>query len=157
MNYYWYYDTMLGRLTLAQDDEGITLITFGENSMPDSFEQKKTPLIGEAIKQLDEYFGKKRRVFDLPLSLHGTEFEKKDWNALLTIPYGQTRSYGEIAAQIGSPKACRAVGRANGMNPIAIVIPCHRVIGANGTLTGYSAGLDKKKVLLDLEGIAYKA
>lgn len=156
MKYFWYYDTMVGKLTLAEDGRGITRITFGEDSLPDSFEQKKTSLIDEVIKQLGEYFDRKRFAFDFPLSLHGTEFEKKVWNALLTIPYGQTRSYGDIAAQVGSPKACRAVGRANGMNHIAIVIPCHRVIGANGTLTGYSAGLDKKKILLDLEGIPYK-
>lgn len=156
MKYIWYYDTIAGKLAVAEDGQGITHISFGFDSVPDSYEQKETPLIKEAAKQLDEYFHKKRRAFDLPLSLHGTEFEKKVWNALLTIPYGQTRSYGDIAAQIGNPKACRAVGRANGRNHIVIVIPCHRVIGAGGTLTGYSAGLDKKMILLDLEEIPYK-
>lgn len=110
------------------------------------------PSIREA-EQLTEYFAGKRKVFDLPLEPYGTEFQKKVWQALMEIPYGRTCSYGEIAAKIGNPKASRAVGSANNKNPIAIVIPCHRVVGANGALVGYASGLQTKEALLKLEGI----
>jgi methylated-DNA-[protein]-cysteine S-methyltransferase len=103
-------------------------------------------------EQLAEYGGGGRRRFALPLAPRGTDFERRVWRALTEIPYGETRSYAEIAAVVGSPAACRAVGRANGRNPIAIVIPCHRVIGSDGSLTGYGGGLDLKRFLLDLEG-----
>ena len=108
-------------------------------------------LLKKAAKQLTEYFAGKRREFDLPLDFTGTGFQKKVWAALLTIPYGETRSYGEIAKQIGNPKACRAVGMANNRNPIAIICPCHRVIGADGSLVGFGGGLPAKQFLLDLE------
>ena len=101
--------------------------------------------------QLQEYFAGKRTEFDLPLSFSGTEFQQQTWRALLTIPYGETRSYSEQAHLIGNPRAVRAVGRTNGLNPIGIVVPCHRVIGKSGELTGYAGGLDKKRFLLDLE------
>jgi len=104
-----------------------------------------------AERQLAEYFSGRRKAFDLRLDFAGTEFQKKVWRALLTIPFGETRSYGEIAKQIGSPKAVRAVGAANGRNPISIVAPCHRVIGSTGKLTGFAGGLDTKAFLLDLE------
>jgi methylated-DNA-[protein]-cysteine S-methyltransferase len=110
------------------------------------------PPLPAAGTQLAEYAGGDRRSFALPLAPRGTEFERRVWQALTEIPYGETRSYAEIAAAIGSPAACRAVGRANGRNPIAIVIPCHRVIGSDGSLTGYGGGLDLKRFLLDLEG-----
>ena len=152
----WIYDTPMGKISIAENGEGITRLTYGDVFEPDRYEAGETPLIREAARQLAEYFIQKRETFDFPLALEGTDFEKKVWSALLTIPYGETRSYGDIAAQIGNPKACRAVGRANGANRIAIVIPCHRVIGADGTLTGYSSGLDKKKFLLRLEKIPYK-
>ncbi len=113
-----------------------------------SITQKDTPLISSAKRQLDEYFQGKRKSFDLPLSPFGTQFQQKVWNALCTIPYGETRSYKEIAAQIQNPKGCRAVGMANNRNPIMIIIPCHRVIGSNGSLTGYAGGLDIKQWLL---------
>ncbi|KQY06493.1 cysteine methyltransferase [Mycobacterium sp. Root135] len=106
---------------------------------------------GDAIAQLEAYFAGERLDFDLDLDLIGTEFQRKVWAALLSIPYGETRSYGQIAAQIGSPGASRAVGLANGHNPIGIIVPCHRVIGANGSLTGYGGGLNKKKQLLEME------
>jgi len=112
---------------------------------------KETPLIKNAVKQLDEYFNKKRKNFELPLSLNGTEFQLKVWGALQKIPYGETCSYGELAKMIGNSKASRAVGMANNKNPIAIIIPCHRVIGADGSLTGYAGGLNIKKILLELE------
>jgi methylated-DNA-[protein]-cysteine S-methyltransferase len=105
----------------------------------------------EAVAQLEAYFSGELMDFDLDLDLVGTEFQRRVWEALTTIPYGETRSYGQIAQQIGSPGASRAVGLANGHNPIGIIVPCHRVIGANGSLTGYGGGLDRKKSLLDME------
>jgi methylated-DNA-[protein]-cysteine S-methyltransferase len=105
----------------------------------------------DAVDQLDAYFAGERSDFDLELSLVGSEFQQRVWRALLTIPYGETRSYGQIANQIGASGAARAVGLANGRNPIAIIVPCHRVIGANGSLTGYGGGLDRKRSLLELE------
>ncbi len=105
----------------------------------------------EAVEQLEAYFNGGLTEFDLNLDLLGTEFQRRVWTALLTIPYGQTRSYGEIARQIGSPGAFRAVGLANGHNPIGIIVPCHRVIGSNGSLTGYGGGVDRKRALLELE------
>ena len=105
----------------------------------------------EAVDQLAAYFDRSRTRFDLELEMVGTSFQQKVWNALLTIPYGETRTYGEIAQQIGSPGASRAVGLANGHNPIGIIVPCHRVIGANGSLTGYGGGIARKKALLELE------
>jgi methylated-DNA-[protein]-cysteine S-methyltransferase len=105
----------------------------------------------EAVDQLDAYFAGERTDFDVELSLTGTEFQRRVWQALLTIPYGETRSYGQIAEQIGASGAARAVGLANGRNPIAIIVPCHRVIGASGSLTGYGGGLDRKRSLLELE------
>ncbi len=109
------------------------------------------PLIRETARQLDEFFQRERRTFDLPLDLAGTPFQLEVWNALLRIPYGETRSYGQLAVQLGHPGAARAVGTANGSNPVAIVVPCHRVIAAGGGLGGYGGGLDRKRFLLDLE------
>ena len=137
----------IGFLTVTECNGAISSITFGgrAESAPD------TPLLREAKRQLDEYFAGSRRVFDLPLSPRGTEFQRRVWSALETIPYGETRTYAQIAAVIGSPKACRAVGMANHCNPLPIVIPCHRVIGSGGQLTGYAGGLDTKQYLLTLE------
>jgi methylated-DNA-[protein]-cysteine S-methyltransferase len=109
------------------------------------------PPLLELRQQLAQYFAGERREFALPLEPRGTEFERRVWQALMAIPYGETRSYAEVAAAIGRPSACRAVGRANGSNPIAVVIPCHRVIGSDGSLTGYGGGLPLKRLLLDLE------
>ncbi|WP_347222336.1 methylated-DNA--[protein]-cysteine S-methyltransferase [Mycolicibacterium poriferae] len=106
---------------------------------------------GDAVAQLEEYFRGERQHFDLDVELVGTAFQRRVWEALLTIPYGETRSYGEIARQIEAPGAFRAVGLANGHNPIGIIVPCHRVIGANGSLTGYGGGMERKKTLLGLE------
>jgi methylated-DNA-[protein]-cysteine S-methyltransferase len=106
---------------------------------------------GDAVEQLERYFAGELTMFSLRMELIGTQFQRRVWNALQTIPYGETRSYGEIAEQIGAPGAFRAVGLANGRNPIGIVVPCHRVIGSNGSLTGYGGGLDRKRALLDLE------
>ena len=121
----------------------------------DARQPAEAPPLAEVRRQLAEYFAGRRRDFDLPLAPRGTAFERQVWEALLAIPYGETRSYAEIARSIGHPDACRAVGRANGRNPIPIVIPCHRVIGSDGSLTGYGGGLDLKRLLLGLEGAAW--
>lgn len=143
----WYYNFPIGRLAIACDSEGITDIAMGT---VDAVE-KRTKIIDKAAEQLNEYFLGIRREFDIPLSIHGTDFQKRVWNALRNIPYGETRSYGDIALAIGNPRACRAVGMANNRNRIMIVIPCHRVIGSDGSLVGYGGGLDIKKKLLEIE------
>lgn len=147
----WYWDSPIGVLEIAENGIGITNILFGKHDIPPNVSERNTPLIQNTILQLQEYFDGKRKVFCLPLSLHGTDFQLSDWQALQTIPYGETRSYQQIAEQIGNPKACRAVGMANNRNPVMIVIPCHRVIGKNGSLTGYACGLKVKNTLLELE------
>lgn len=111
-------------------------------------------LLSEACRQLQEYFAHERQEFQLPLSMHGTPFQQSAWKAMLTIPYGQTISYAEEALRAGRPTALRAIGNANGRNPLAIIVPCHRVIASNGQLGGYSSGLDRKRFLLRLEGVA---
>ena len=151
MNNSLYYDTKIGRIQIEENGESITKIDYVQKDIEDLIDGKETELIKEAIKQLDEYFEGKRSAFDLPLAPEGTEFQKKVWKALKEIPFGETKSYGEIAKIIGNEKASRAVGMANNKNPIMIVIPCHRVIGANGKLVGYAAGLEVKEILLDLE------
>lgn len=151
MVYCCFCHTPLGRMLLAQEEEGLILVEFDATPLK-NWQQADTPLLLQAKAQLSEYFAGTRQEFTLPLSPKGTPFQQKVWAALQTIPYGQTRSYGEIARQIGSPKAARAVGMANHHNPIAILIPCHRVVGQNGALTGYAGGLERKKALLQLEG-----
>lgn len=137
-------------LCISADERGIIGLAFGDESIGDAT-AIETPILKDAARQLDEYFAGSRRSFDLPLNPIGTDFQKKVWNALIQIPYGTTSTYGRIAAAMGNSKACRAVGMANNRNPIAIIIPCHRVVGANGSLIGYAAGLDKKELLLNLE------
>ncbi|MCL2214450.1 MAG: methylated-DNA--[protein]-cysteine S-methyltransferase [Treponema sp.] len=151
MKYYNVYNYKFCTLGIAEEEAAVSNIFFNGNIPPDGFEKKETPLIKNAAEQLTEYFCGKRQAFDLPFSFHGTTFTVNVWKKLLTIPYGETRSYGEIAAMIGSPKACRAVGMANHNNQIAIIVPCHRVIGHNGSLTGYAGGLELKQKLLELE------
>ena len=143
----WYYDYPIGRLAIAADEYGITDVSMSEVDA----EKKITPIIENAAKQLDEYFRGKRKKFDLPLSVHGTDFQKSVWNALQKIPYGKTCSYKDIAVAVGNSKASRAVGMANNRNKIIIIIPCHRVIGIDGSPVGYGGGLDVKKMLLLLE------
>lgn len=148
-------ETPVGVLELMEDGKGICSLSFGPSTGAEDIPEEDTSLLMEAKKQLGEYFKGQRKAFELPLSLQGTEFQMRDWQALLAIPYGETRSYGEIAKAIGCPKGSRAVGMANRCNPVAIIIPCHRVIGADGKLTGY-AGKNKalhiKEYLLKLEG-----
>jgi len=146
----------VGRLTLVANDEGLAAVLW-ENDRPGRVklnieaEDAGHPVLIEAERQIQEYFAGRRTAFALPLDVAGTPFQRAVWNALLTIPFGQTRTYGEIARQIGSPAAVRAVGAANGRNPVSIVAPCHRVIGANGKLTGFAGGLEAKARLLALE------
>lgn len=151
MKYIFFYDTVVGNICLAEEDHCITNLYFKDEWDVEGAQEKETPLIKEAKKQLDEYFVGNRKEFDLPLKPMGTEFQQKVWNALLEIPYGETRYYGEIADNIGNPKAPRAVGLANNRNPISIFIPCHRVIGKSGKLVGYGGGLHIKELLLKLE------
>jgi methylated-DNA-[protein]-cysteine S-methyltransferase len=147
----------VGVLTLIASGDGLAAILW-ENDRPGRVrldvvaEDAKHPVLVETERQLAEYFAGRRKAFDLTLDFAGTEFQKKVWRALLTIPFGETRTYAQIAKQVGDPKAVRAVGAANGRNPISIVAPCHRVIGSNGKLTGFAGGLDVKAQLLRLEG-----
>ncbi|HYU34991.1 MAG TPA: methylated-DNA--[protein]-cysteine S-methyltransferase [Thermoanaerobaculia bacterium] len=124
-----------------------------EHYWPEAEPDPDAPPIPEMRRQLDEYLAGRRRDFDLPLETGGTEFQRQCWEALLRIPYGETRTYGDMAREIGRPAAVRAVGQANHNNPIGVIIPCHRVIGADGSLTGYGGGLDMKRRLLELEGV----
>lgn len=140
-------DTPLGRLALTGTDDALTGLTL----RPDREDSAPNPFLERAAAEIAEYFTGSRRTFDLPLAPEGTEFQKKVWAALCAIPYGETRSYGQIAAAVGNPKGARAVGMACNRNPIGIVIPCHRVVGADGALTGYFGGLDLKAALLRLE------
>lgn len=151
MKYIFFYETEVGTICLVEEDDFITNLYFKDEWDLEDCEVKETTLIKEAKRQLDEYFSGKRKEFDLPLRTQGTAFQQKVWNALLEIPYGETRYYGEIANIIGNSKASRAVGLANNRNPISIFIPCHRVIGKNGKLVGYGGGLHVKELLLDLE------
>jgi methylated-DNA-[protein]-cysteine S-methyltransferase len=144
-------DTTIGRIGIAEEDHFLTHLFFQEKKSPIDAVEKWTPFLREVAKQLKEYLAGKRKEFELPLKFYGTDFQRSVWNALLTIPYGETRSYGEIARQIGNVKACRAVGMANHWNLIAIIVPCHRVIGADGSLTGFGGGLALKRHMLDLE------
>lgn len=153
MNYDWM-ESPLGDLLIVADESALTMISFSRGRYPgkveDGWRRGGTVLV-EARRQLDEYFAARRKDFHLSLAPTGTPFQLRAWRALQDIPYGQTRSYGEQARVLGQPAAVRAVGAANGRNPIPIVIPCHRVIGGDGRLTGYAGGLDIKKHLLDLE------
>lgn len=145
------YFSPIGKLGISVDEKGLRKIEFlGENDVTESCEEENVLAI-EVKKQLDEYFQGKRKKFNLSLAPYGTPFQLKVWSALQNIPYGETRSYKDIAVQVDNAKGCRAVGMANNKNPIPIIIPCHRVVGANGKLVGYAGGLDKKIFLLELE------
>ena len=148
MIYQYSYETKLGSVTIVEEDG--TLLAITTHHTYEGIKQE-TPLINEAYRQLSEYLLGERKRFDLPLNPQGTVFQQQVWKALCDIPYGETRSYKQIAEAIGNPKAVRAVGMANNRNPLLIVVPCHRVIGANGKLVGYAAGIEKKEFLLKLE------
>ncbi len=145
------YNSPIGNIQLKGTETHITDISFVKESPNHTEENINWELGNNTSQQLNEYFARKRKQFDLDLQSHGTPFQQVVWKALQEIPFGETRTYGEIAASIGNPKAARAVGLANNKNPIPILIPCHRVIGANGQLTGYAGGLKRKEYLLTLE------
>lgn len=149
--------TPVGRIGIAEEGNAITNVFFGGTVQPKAYREAETPLLRRAAEQLLAYFAGTRRAFDLPLAPEGTLFERQVWQTLGGIPYGEIRTYSQIALQLGRPAACRAVGRANSRNPISIFLPCHRVIGKNGALTGYAGGLEMKRVLLELEGVSLAA
>lgn len=149
-------DSPVGRLTLVASEQGLVAILWEKDNprrvpLGEVVESDDHPVLLETERQLQEYFAGRLREFALPLHFRGTEFQRRVWSALLTIPYGQTRSYAQIAQQIGCPAAVRAVGAANGRNPLSIIAPCHRVVGSNGKLTGFAGGLEAKARLLSLE------
>ena len=141
-------DTPIGPMRLEAGPEGLTAVAFMDDGAPTA---PDGPVLKEASRQLAEYFRGERRSFDVPLHPVGTDFQRRVWQALREIPFGETRTYSEIARELGRPGAARAVGMANHRNPLPIFIPCHRVVGANGALTGYAGGLDRKRALLALE------
>ena len=151
-------DSPVGVLKLVANDISLIAVLW-ENETPNRvrlaelIENKQHPILLETQKQLSEYFEGQRKIFDLPLNFEGTEFQQKVWQALLTIPFGETRSYKDIAEQIGNVKAVRAVGADNEKNPISIIAPCHRVVGANGKLVGFAGGLENKDILLKIENM----
>lgn len=148
MSAYAIYTFPFGRLKIGYEGDAVTLLKRTEEP---ARAEGRTELTDLAFGQVTEYLEGRRREFDFPCRLRGTEFQQKVWRALRAIPYGETRTYGEIAAAVGNPKAARAVGMANHQNPVLIAVPCHRVIGADGSLVGYGSGLDMKEALLRLE------
>jgi methylated-DNA-[protein]-cysteine S-methyltransferase len=152
-----FFDTPIGTLTIVASDDGVAHLLF-DGQTPDQVGLTEDlpvvdddPVLSAAEAQIHEYFAGDRRDFDLPLDLHGTEFQIAAWRALASVPYGETTSYGEQAERIGRPGAFRAVGAANGKNPVPIILPCHRIVGVNGSLTGFAGGLELKQWLLSME------
>ncbi|HEV7606896.1 MAG TPA: methylated-DNA--[protein]-cysteine S-methyltransferase [Steroidobacteraceae bacterium] len=150
------FDSPVGRLSLVATDRALVALVWRRSEQSrvpfdQAIENADHPVLRETVRQLQEYFSGQRRTFELELEFRGTDFQRRVWSALRTIPYGETRTYRQIAEQIGNPTAVRAVGAANGRNPISIIAPCHRVIGMNGDLTGFGGGLDAKAKLLSLE------
>ena len=153
---YMYMDSPVGALKLVAHDHALVAVMWDNEDhkrvrLAELIQDHQHPMLQRVKKQLEQYFAGQRQQFDLPLDFQGTDFQQQVWQTLLTIPYGETRSYKEIAVQIGNEKAVRAVGAANGRNPISIIAPCHRVIGSSGALVGFAGGLDKKQILLSLE------
>lgn len=153
---YMYMDSPVGALKLVAHDQALVAVMWDNENhkrvrLAELVEDRQHPMLHKVKQQLQEYFAGQRQQFDLPLDFQGTAFQQQVWQALLSIPYGETRSYKEIAVQLGNEKAVRAVGAANGKNPISIIAPCHRVIGSSGVLVGFAGGLDKKQILLSLE------
>ena len=159
MNLYCYVESPIGRLLLTSDGESLTGLYMDTPSKSPELgsgwiEQPAGGPLPEVMRQLKEYFAGHRQAFELPLKLQGTEFQKRVWTQLTKIPFGATWSYGQLAKTLDNPNACRAVGLANGRNPIAVIVPCHRVIGADGSLTGFGGGIPRKQWLLRHEGFA---
>ena len=153
---YMYMDSPVGALKLVAHDQALVAVMWDNEDhkrvrLAELIENIQHPMLLKVKQQLEQYFAGQRQQFNLPLDFQGTDFQQQVWRALLTIPYGETRSYKDIALQIGNEKAVRAVGAANGRNPISIIAPCHRVIGSGGALVGFAGGLDKKQILLSLE------
>jgi methylated-DNA-[protein]-cysteine S-methyltransferase len=149
-------ESPIGKLKLVASDEGLVAILWEKDSprrvrLSDLVANEQHPVLVETERQLGEYFAGKRKTFSISLDIRGTRFQKDVWQALLAIPFGETRSYGQLAKQLGNPRATRAVGAANGRNPLSIIVPCHRVIGSSGKLTGFAGGLEAKAQLLSLE------
>jgi methylated-DNA-[protein]-cysteine S-methyltransferase len=144
-----YYSSPVGNLLIESEDEKIVTVNFLKT---EKISEHPTPVIEQCIRELDEYFFEGRKFFTVELHLSGTHFQTRVWSELITVPYGRTISYQELAIRIGDPKTIRAVGLANGQNPVAIIVPCHRVIGSNGDMIGYGGGLDRKEWLLQHEG-----
>jgi len=149
-------ESPVGQLKLVASDEGLVAILWEHDSprrvrLNDLVADERHPVLVQTEKQLSEYFAGKRKTFSVALDMRGTRFQKNVWEALLAIPFGETRSYGQLAKQLGNPRATRAVGAANGRNPLSIIVPCHRVIGSSGKLTGFAGGLEAKAHLLNLE------
>lgn len=154
--YYTSFTSPLGQIIMQSDDHGLLGVWFEtQTTQPEVLGEytDNHPILTNTIKQLQEYFAGERQQFDLPLAAKGTEFQQKVWHALSKIPYGETWSYQDLANAIDNPKAVRAVGLANGKNPISVIVPCHRVIGKNGKLTGYAGGVERKEKLLKLEKV----
>lgn len=152
------YESPVGELLLAGDEASLHYLSFpsGHKAFgPNPKWERCDAPFGMVKEQLSAYFAGKLQTFDLPLTLHGTDFQKQVWTYLATIPFGETRSYGQLAHDLGTPKASRAVGAANGANPLPVILPCHRVIGSTGKLTGFGGGLPTKKFLLELEGVLH--
>ena len=149
-------ESPVGQLKLVASDEGLVAILWEHDSprrvrLNDLVADERHPVLVQTEKQLSEYFAGKRKTFSVALDMRGSRFQKNVWDALLAIPFGETRSYGQLAKQLGNPRATRAVGAANGRNPLSIIVPCHRVIGSSGKLTGFAGGLEAKAHLLNLE------
>ncbi|MBC7087432.1 MAG: methylated-DNA--[protein]-cysteine S-methyltransferase [Tissierellales bacterium] len=151
--YAYSFESKIGKINIYQIENKIVRIEYNEDMIANSYEMEVTPLIKKTVNELEEYFNGDRKMFTIPIGLSGTEFQIKVWNELLKIPFGETKTYREIAKSIGNDKAYRAVGGANNKNPIPIIVPCHRVVGADKSLVGYKGGLDIKKALLEIEKI----
>jgi methylated-DNA-[protein]-cysteine S-methyltransferase len=149
MEYAWNYDTAIGRLGIRAADDAVTALFFG--GLPPQTVEGENTLCRETARQLREYLAGERKVFDVPIRLAGTAFQNAVWEALLAIPWGETRTYGQIGASLGRQNAARAVGGACHRNPLPIIVPCHRIVGSTGSLTGFAGGLDMKRALLRLE------
>ena len=145
------FETPLGVMRVEEDAQGITSLRFVDGPLDEIGSSADGRWLADAEAQVREYFAGARRSFDLPLSLSGSDFQRRVWRALMDIPFGETRSYGDVAEALGKPGAARAVGMANNTNPVLIVVPCHRVVGSSGRLTGYAGGLERKRSLLELE------
>ena len=148
------YSTPVGKITIADDSNGkIAYVALPGKTVPFETVEKESEIIKKAGKQLEEYFAGRRKDFDIPLNPNGTEFQIKVWRELCKVPYGKTITYKDLAVKVGNPNGARAIGMAMNRNPIAIIAPCHRIVGHDGSLTGYAGGLDLKKKLLKLEGV----